>query len=52
MADAMEAVGQNVEEKAADKLVCVEAHDLSAAVATIISIGEGDLVVGHGDEPN
>jgi hypothetical protein len=51
MTDAMEAVGQNVQQEAADELMSGEARDLSVAVATIIFIGEGDLVVGHGDEP-
>ena len=45
MTDAMEAVGQNVHQEAADELVSSVAHDILAAVATIIFIGEGGLTV-------
>ena len=38
--DAVEAVGQEVEEKAADELVRGKPHDAAAAAAAIILIGE------------
>ena len=46
MADAMEAVRQGVQQKAADELVRVEGQDLRLAVVAIILPAEGDLCVG------
>ena len=45
--NAMEAVRQDVDEEAADKLTCCERHDFAArlAVGTIILVVEGDAVV-------
>ena len=45
--DAMEALWQDVDEEAADKLTCCERHDFVArsAVATIILVVEGDAVL-------
>src|SRR5206468_6575347 len=50
--DAMEAFWQDVDEEAADELVCCERHDLVArsAVGTIILVTEGDAVLVEGDE--
>jgi hypothetical protein len=49
--DAVEAVGQDVEEKAADELVRGEAHDGFATVATIVLVRERDFVVADGHQP-
>ena len=51
MTDAMEAVGQDVEEKAADELVRAQAHDAAASAAAIVLVGERDLLVIDGHEP-
>lgn len=48
--DAMEAVGQDVEEKATDELVRGKPHDAAAAAAAIILIGERHLIVIDGDK--
>ena len=45
VADAMEAVGQRVQEEAADELVGVERHDLRLAAVAIISPAERDAIV-------
>ena len=50
MTDAMEAVGQDVEEKATDELVRGKPHDAAAAAAAIILIGERHLIVIDGDK--
>jgi hypothetical protein len=50
MPDAVEAVGQDVEEKAADELVRGEPHNAFAPGAAIVPVREGHLVV-DGDEP-
>ena len=47
----MEAVRQGVEQEAADELVGVEGHDLRLAVVAIVLPAEGDVIVGHGDQP-
>ena len=49
----MEAVRQDVDEEAADKLVGGERHALvaCAAVGAIILVPEGDAVLVEGDEP-
>jgi hypothetical protein len=49
--DAVEAVGQDMEEKAADELVRVKPHDTAAAAAAIILMGERHLIVVGGDKP-
>jgi len=49
--DAVEAVGQDVEEKASDELVRGEAHDARAPALPIVLVAEGDFVVGDVDEP-
>ena len=51
VADAMEAVGQRVQQEAADELVGVERHDLRLAAVTIIPPAERDPIVGHADQP-
>jgi len=48
--DAVEAVGQDVEEKAADELVRGKPHDDFAAAAAIILVGERHMIVVDGDE--
>ncbi len=45
MADAMEAVRQGVQQKAADELVGVEGHDLRLAVVAIVLPAEADFIV-------
>src|SRR5206468_12768462 len=50
MADAMEAVRQGVQQKAADELVRVEGQDLRLAVVAIIPPAEGDTGVSQGDQ--
>jgi hypothetical protein len=50
MANAVEPVGQGVEEKAPDELVGVQGHDLRLAVVAIILPVEGDVFVGHADQ--
>ena len=49
--DAVEAVGQDVEEKAADELVRGKPHDAAAPAAAIVLVGERHLIVVDGDEP-
>ena len=51
MTDSVEAVGQDVREKAADKLVRGEPHDAFAPGAAIILVGERHLAVADGYEP-
>lgn len=45
VADAMEAVWQDMEQKAADELSGVEGHELGLAVAPIILPGEADFAI-------
>src|SRR6266498_1414932 len=49
MADAVEAIGQDVKEKAANELVGFEGHDLGLAGAAIVLPGEADpaVIEGH-----
>ena len=49
--DAVKAVGQGVEEKAADELVRGKPHDAFAPAAAIVLVGERDMIVVDGDEP-
>ena len=51
MTGAVEAVGEDVEEKAADELVRGKPHDAAAAAAAIILIGERHVIVVDGDKP-
>ena len=53
VADAVEAVRQDVDEKAADELVRAERDDFvsRAAIGAIILVPEGDAVVVGGDQP-
>lgn len=44
--DAMETVGQGVQQKAADELVGCELHRVDRAMAAVILPGEGDMIVG------
>jgi len=48
--DAVEAVGQDVEEKAADELVRGKPHDAAATAAAIAFVGERHVIVVDGDE--
>ena len=47
VADAVEAVGQGVQQEAADELVGVERHDLGLAVMAIVLPAEADPAVGQ-----
>ena len=49
--DAVKAVGQNVEEKAADELVRGKPHDAAAPAAAIILVGERHFIFVDGDDP-
>lgn len=51
MADAVEPVGQGVEDEPADELVCREGHDLRATVMAIIPPAESDVINGHVGKP-
>ena len=51
MADAVKAVGKDVQQKATDELVDLEPHDLALPAAAIVLIGEGDVLIGDLDEP-
>jgi len=51
MRDAMEAVGQRVQQEAADELVRFERHDLRLAAVAVVSPAEGDLFVVHAHQP-
>jgi len=45
VADALEAVGQDVQQKASDELVGVEGHDLAAIVVSVVLSAKGDGAV-------
>ena len=49
--DAVEAVGQDVEEKAADELVRGKPHDAASASAAIVLVRERHMIVVDGDDP-
>ena len=51
VADAMEAVGQHMQQEAADELVRGEAHDSAPAASAVILVAEGDVVLGDGFDP-
>jgi len=50
VADAMEAVGEGMQQEAADELVDLQGHDLGLVVMAIIFPAEGDLIVVDIDE--
>lgn len=50
MADAMETVGQRVQEKVTDELVRVERHDLRLAALAVVPPAERDPIVGLSDQ--
>ena len=50
VADALEAVGEHVQQEAAQKLVRIETHDLLRSAAGIVAPCESDLAVIEGDE--
>lgn len=50
MADAVEAIGQGVEQEASDELVGVEGDDLRLAVMPIILPAEADPAIGQADQ--
>lgn len=45
MSDLHEALGQDVQKKAADKLRGVQGHELDLIIAIAVSISESDLVI-------
>ena len=49
--DAVEAVGQDVEEKAANELVRGKPYDAAAAAAAIVFVGERHVIVVDSDKP-
>ena len=49
--NAVEAVGQDVQQEPSDELVRGEAHDAAAAAAAIILVGERHVIVVDGDDP-
>src|SRR5215469_5461460 len=49
--DAVEAVGQDVEEKAANELVRGKPHDAASSGLAIILVGERHVIVVDGDKP-
>src|SRR5215470_3560017 len=51
VADAMEAVRQSVQQKAADKLVSIECHHFGLAVRTVVFPGKADVPVGEREQP-
>ena len=51
MTDAVKAVGEDMQQKAADELVGREAHDPTAPLAAIVLVGESDIVVAGCDQP-
>lgn len=53
MADAVKALGQDVEQDAADELVCGERHDLLPfnPAAAVVLVAEGDAAVVEADQP-
>ena len=51
MTDAVEAVGQDVEEKATDELVRGKPHDAASSGVAIILVGERHVIVVDGDQP-
>ena len=51
MTNAMEAVGQDVEEEASHDLPSGKTHDAEAAAAAIVPIGERNFLVIDGHEP-
>jgi hypothetical protein len=50
VADAMETVGQGVEQEAADELVCAKGHHLLLVVVAIILAAEADPALGERDQ--
>src|SRR4051794_13634969 len=50
VADAMEAIGQGVEEEAPDELARGQTHGHDGAVAAVVFPGEGDVVLVAGHE--
>ena len=50
MADANQAAGQDVQQEAAQELICGNGHDLLLAAVGIISPAEGDAIVLEGHE--
>jgi hypothetical protein len=51
VADAMEAVRQSVQQKAADELVGIECHHFGLAVRTEVFPGKADLPIGEREQP-
>jgi hypothetical protein len=51
VANAMQAIGQCVQQEAPDKLVGIERHDLRPAAVAIILPAAGNAIVLHADQP-
>ena len=51
VADALESVGQNVQQEASDELGGLEAHGLVDVAGFVVLVGEGDRFATHLDEP-
>jgi hypothetical protein len=51
VSDAMEAVRQSVQQKAADELVGIECHHFGLAVRSIVFPGKADLPIGEREQP-
>ena len=49
--NAMEAAGEDMQQKAAHELLRLKPHDLPPPVAPIVFVGQRDLVVADGYEP-
>ena len=50
VANAVEAVWKRVQQKATDELVRLQAQDAGTTAAAIVFVGEGDFIVGDGDQ--
>jgi hypothetical protein len=51
VADAMEAVRQSVQQKAADELVGIECHHFGPAVRAVVFPGKADVPIGEREQP-
>ena len=50
MTNAMEAVGNGVQEETTDKLMGIERHELADAACSVILPSKGDAIVVHADD--
>ena len=51
VADADEAVGQNMEKETSNELMCIERHGTPFPAVFVVSPGEGDLAIVHAQQP-